>query len=267
MARFFLKLTYDGTDFCGWQKQKGTAALGRPSIQETIETTLSQITSQTVRIVGSGRTDAGVHALGQVAHFDLEEPQGVPTDSIFKGLNSLLPRSIRALELKTTHQDFHAQRSAKKKQYSFYYQQGVAALPHLCPYSWWIRKPLDLAAMQKSIQALVGEHDFKPFQAAGAAPGPTTVRTIFEAEVSLENLGFPGTQKQPAELIRLRLVGSGFLKQMVRGIAGTLVQIGEGKRPSSAFAEILASQDRSLLGATAPGRALWLDRVDYPMDL
>jgi tRNA pseudouridine38-40 synthase len=110
----------------------------------------------------------------------------------------------------------------------------------------------------------VGEHDFKPFQASGAPPGRTTVRKIFEAEVAIEPVSFPGLVPEDVHFVRMRLMGSGFLKQMVRGIAGTLLQIGEGRRDSSCVREILASGDRSEVGPTAPGRALWLERVWYP---
>jgi tRNA pseudouridine38-40 synthase len=165
--------------------------------------------------------------------------------------------------------EFHAQRSATKKQYSYYFQQGAASLAAYEPYSWWIHRPLDLGAMQEAVTDLLGEKDFVPFQARGAKVS-TTVRRILEAEVSWIPLpqGMPGAWVQPGHngdfgFVRVRLVGTGFLKQMVRGIAGTLLEIGEGRRPSSSIAEILAKKDRSMVGVTAPGRALWLEQVWY----
>jgi tRNA pseudouridine38-40 synthase len=258
-------LSYVGTDYCGWQLQKGSAAEGLPSIQATINAALSRMTTQAARVVGSGRTDSGVHAAGQVAHFVLERDWD-PT-ILRKGLNSLLPIDIRVLAVRRVPIEFHAQRSAEKKQYSYYFQQGPCALPHLEPHSWWIRKPLDRAAMQRALDQLRGEHDFVAFQGRGATV-KTTVRRILEAEVTWEPVRFPQAMELsegvPLGLVRVRLIGTGFLKQMVRGIAGTLLQVGEGRRSPECMTEILASRDRGQVGPTAPGRALWLERVWYP---
>jgi tRNA pseudouridine38-40 synthase len=180
-------------------------------------------------------------------------------------LNGLLSRDIRVLAVKPVALDFHAQRSASKKQYSYYFQQGPSKLPHLEPYSWWIRKALDREAIQKALNVLIGEHDFKPFQASGAKPGPT-VRRILEAEALVEPVRIPGgwdAGEESFSYLRIRLIGSGFLKQMVRGIAGTLLQIGEGRRPWQDMEKILETRDRTLVGPTAPARALWLERVWY----
>ncbi len=267
MWKFAALISYIGTDYCGWQRQKGSAAAGKPSIQATIEGALLQMVGEPVSVVGSGRTDSGVHAVGQVAHFTLKEKHWEP-QILHKGLNSILPQDIQVLAVKEVPLDFHAQRSAERKQYSYYFQQGPCALPHLEPFSWWIRKRLDLEAMSEALQALKGEHDFKPFQSAGAKPGPT-VRKIFEAEVIRQAIQFPGGVGREGEghdglgLVCVRLIGSGFLKQMVRGIAGTLLQIGEGRRSPSAIREILESGRRTDVGPTAPGRALWLERVWY----
>lgn len=272
MWKYAVLLSYEGTGYCGWQKQKGSAANGKPSIQLTLEKALHQMTGEACSIVGSGRTDSGVHAIGQVAHFVLKQKEWNPR-ILQKGLNSILPIKIRALSVQRVALDFHAQRSALKKQYSFYFQQGSAPLPHLEPYSWWIQKKLDLKAMGESLQYLRGEHDFKPFQASGAKPGPT-VRTIVEAEFTFEPIPFPfyalphlSENTSPFGMVRLRLVGTGFLKQMVRGIAGTLLQIGEGRRSPQCIQEILEQGSRSLVGPTAPARALWLERVWYPENL
>lgn len=265
MWKYAATLSYDGTGFCGWQKQKKSAALGNPSIQATVESALSQMVREPVSVVGSGRTDSGVHAIGQVAHFVLRNKQWEP-EVLQRGMNGILPMKIRALKVQPVSLDFHAQRWAIKKQYSYYFQQGPCALPHLEPWSWWIQKKLDVQAMQAAIQSLVGEHDFKPFQASGAKPIPT-IRTIFEAEVSLVSELFPfgagGGAYESFHLVRVRLLGSGFLKQMVRGIAGTLLQVGEGRRAPDCIREILDSQDRKKVGPTAPARALWLERVWY----
>ncbi len=269
MFKYVTLISYWGGDYCGWQKQKGSAAEGKDSIQLTLEKALHRITGEEVSWVGSGRTDSGVHALGQVAHFRLKTREW-DTGVLQRGLNGLLPMSIRILAVQRIAEDFHSQKSATQKQYSYYFQQGPCALSHLEPFSWWIRKELDLAAMSTAVRSLVGEHDYKPFQASGAKPGPT-VRKILEAEVTLEPIPFPigvlplqFKETQRFGLVRVRVVGTGFLKQMVRGIAGTLLQVGERRRPATCMSEILETQDRLKVGPTAPARALWLEKVWYP---
>lgn len=261
MRKYAALISYEGTQYCGWQRQKGSAAEGAPSIQATVEQVVHRMTGETPSVVGSGRTDSGVHAVGQVAHFVLERKEWDPL-IIKKGMNSLLPSDIRVLQVAQVPLDFHAQRGALKKQYSYYFQQGPCAIPHLEPYSWWIQKKLDVPAMQRALDILVGEHDYKAFQASGAKPGPT-VRRILEAQALIEPVSFPGGAAGRASWVRVRLLGTGFLKQMVRGIAGTLLQIGEGRRDPSCMTEILETRDRNLVGPTAPARALWLERVWY----
>ena len=293
MIKYSLLLSYAGTNYCGWQRQKDepTEGLGlkgesklkrsgdsaqKHSIQATLEAALLKMTGESVRVVGSGRTDSGVHAAGQVAHFILKEPSSRWNEEIIcRGLNGLLPMSIRILRVESVPLPFHAQKSALKKQYSYYFQQGPCPLPHLEPYSWWIRKKLDLHALRTALKFLEGEHDFKPFQASGAKPGPT-VRKILETEVRFDPIGFPEVPVfedevregvsgvSPLGLVRVRIVGTGFLKQMVRGIAGTLLQIGEGRRPAEDMRRIIETQDRQEVGPTAPARALWLEQVWYP---
>lgn len=264
MYKYAVLLSYVGTNYCGWQKQYGSAAAGAPSLASTIESVLEKITEEKISLVGSGRTDAGVHAVGQVAHFRLHK-EWDPW-KIQRGLNSrnMLPTDIRALAVQPVEMDFHAQRSADKKQYSYFFQQGPAPIAHLEPYSWWIHKKLDLEAMQRGLDHLKGEHDFKGFQSSGAKPGLTTVRRILEAEITLERAVFPGVPYPSVQFVRMRLVGTGFLKQMVRGIAGTLLQVGESRRPADDIRSILETQDRFAVGPTAPSRALWLERVWYP---
>ncbi len=269
MQKYAILISYCGTEYCGWQKQKGSAAFGKTSIQQILEESLERITGEKISVVGSGRTDSGVHALGQVAHFILSKKRW-DFCVLERALNGLLPASIRVLSVQPIDFGFHAQRSAEKKQYSYYFQQGSCALPYLIPSSWWIRKKMNFDQMSQAVQCLVGEHDFKAFQASGAKPG-STVRRIFEAQVSFEPIPFP--RQVDSELwadgsnwglVRFRVVGTGFLKQMVRGIAGTLLQVGEGRRDPSCMIQILESRDRSLVGPTAPARALWLEKVEYP---
>lgn len=263
MWKYVLLVSYVGTQYCGWQKQKGSAANGLPSIQSTLEEAIQRITGEDkISTVGSGRTDSGVHAVGQVVHFVLSRKEWDP-EILKKGLNSLLPTSIRILQAGKIGMAFHSQRSAVRKQYSYYFQQGPCALPHLEPFTWWIRKDLNLKAMNQGLGFLIGEHDYKPFQASGGKPGPT-VRKILEAEVVLQPVAFPGIIGSQVSLVRVRIIGTGFLKQMVRGIAGTLLQIGEERRDPTCIQEILRTLDRNQVGPTAPARALWLEKVWYP---
>ena len=258
MARFAALISYDGTDYYGWQTQ---TKLPGPTIQETFEATLAGIVSETPHVFASGRTDSGVHAAAQVVHFELTaRPWSVAV--LERALNSRLPADIRVLQVFEVDAGFHAQRGADKKQYSYYFLQGPCALPHLHRVTWWIRHRLDDAAMHQALQTLVGEHDFKPFQASSDKP-VSSVRTIYEAEVRRLPVPFPEVAAG-LSLVRVRLVGSGFLKQMVRGITGTLLEIGEHRRPTDSFETILKTQARDSIGVTAPGRGLWLERVWYP---
>jgi tRNA pseudouridine38-40 synthase len=218
-----------------------------------------------VTIVGSGRTDAGVNALGQVAHFRLPSDR-FSMEVIRRGLNSLLPRDIRIMEAMSVDESFHAQKSALKKQYSYFFLQGPSDLPQWRDQAWWIHRRLDVEAMQAAVVSLIGEHDFRVFQASGGNPGKTTIRTLLEAEVvRLPMPAFPGRDLGEAgyDMIRVRLVGTGFLKQMVRGIAGTLLQIGEKHRKPSEMGDLLRTGNRHAVGPTAPAKGLTLERVWY----
>lgn len=264
--KYVLVLSYLGASYCGWQRQTAPASGLNPSIQETLEQAIERMTQEKVTVVASGRTDSGVHASGQVCHFVLKKKlwEGWV---LTKGLNTHLPSDIRILQAAPISMDFHAQQSAQRKQYSYYFQQGPAVLPFASPYSWWIHKSLDVQAMQEGLNFLLGEHDFRPFQGSGAKPGPT-VRTLLEAQVTQEKIQFPQVFPVSSQgdftWVRVRVVGTGFLKYMVRGIAGTLLQIGEGRRPPGDMERILKTQDRQGVGPTAPGRALWLEKVWYP---
>ncbi len=269
--KYALRLSYLGKNYCGFQRQSRDPekAPALPSIQETVEKALSKVTDTPISIIGSGRTDSGVHAVGQVFHFNLEAEK-YTADKIKRGLNSLLPQDIRVIEAQVVPAEFHAQRSAIKKQYSYYFQQGPCALPHLMDTTWWIQKTLDVEAMHAALAVLLGEQDFKAFQGAGSKVGMTTIRTILEAEVTRIKMPlFPGQDldERGFSVVRMRLVGTGFLKQMVRGIAGTLLQIGEKQREAAEMAVILSTKNRSLVGPTAPAKGLTLERVWYKPDL
>lgn len=264
--RYAILLAYDGTDFCGWQRQLGTGkhANLKPSIEGAVADAIASLCGETVSVVASGRTDAGVHASGQVAHFTLSKAYHAEAHFL-DGLNGLLPTSVRIHQLVPASEAFSA-RDATEKQYSYYFQQGPANLPHLERYSMWNRHPLELAWMQEATRCLVGEHDFSGFgNSSDAVTG--TVRKVTEVEVTEEPIPRPGFfRSERHSVIRFRIRGTGFLKQMVRNLAGTLKQVGEGRRPPGDMRMILDSCDHSQIGQVAPAGGLWLDRVWYETD-
>lgn len=265
-VNYALLLSYDGSDFCGWQVQRGTGTHENeaPSIESNLIRAIHETCGESVSVVSSGRTDAGVHASGQVAHFSLAKRYSSP-DYFVDALNERLPAAIRVLAAGICPDAFRANR-ALRKQYSYYFQQGAANLPHLQRYSMWNRMELDFEAMQEGIQNLVGKHDFVAFSSS-MTNVKSTVRTLLEAEVSSMAIPLPGVvERSQQSLIRVRLVGDGFLRQMVRRIAGTLKKVGEGRIPPGEVREILESRDRERSGPTAPAGGLWLEKVWYGGD-
>jgi tRNA pseudouridine38-40 synthase len=266
--RFAAILYYDGTDYCGWQIQnhKGNAALvgTKPSIQESFVLGLKKITGEIVDTTASGRTDAGVHASGQVVHFDLSKKWDSKTLVRALGAHGILPPSIRVLRVVRVKKRFDASRSAIKKQYSYYFQLGPCELSALSRSSWWLKGEVDFQKMKRSLVPIIGEHDFKPFQGAGAST-KTSIRRIYEADLKdvTEEALFLPIKMNGFRVLKLTLVGSGFLKQMVRSIAGTLAEIGKDRFDEDHFQKILSKQRRDFVGTTAPARGLWLERVFY----
>lgn len=262
-SKYAIQIAYDGSEFCGWQAQRGVGQYEnrKQGIEAILVDAIAQLCGEETTVVASGRTDAGVHASGQVAHFLLQTPRD-SEKNFLNGLNNLLPESIRIHRLGHVPDSFNAKFTVRK-QYSYYFQSGPANLPHLRAYSMWNRYDLDEDLMQEALQHLVGEHDFLPF-CGGGAKVSSTVRKIHEAEITREAIPRPGCfDSSRHHLLRMRICGSGFLKYMVRSIAGTLKQIGEGRRPPDDMAEILESKDRGQVGQTAPASGLWLDRVWY----
>ena len=245
MQNFKLVIEYDGTRFFGWQRQAD-----KPTVQEEVERILSIILNQDIRIHGSGRTDAGVHARGQVAHFRADTR--LTPEAVKKGVNSMMRYPVVIKACTTVSEDFHAQYWAKSKEYRYYIlnRQEPSAIGR--DYLWHVSRPLDLDAMNKCARHLIGVHDFKAFENTGS-PRSTTVREIFEAEWKKEDEG----------ILVFRVSASGFLKNMVRNIVGTLKDAGAGKLSEKAFIRILSSCDRTLAGATAPARGLFLHQVFY----
>ena len=245
--RFRLTVEYDGTAYSGWQRQ-----INGPSVQQTLEEALMRLTGEEINVVGSSRTDAGVHALGLCAHFD--SATRIPPEKLSFALNTMLPCDIRVRQSSLAPDGFHARYSAcgKVYRYSFYNARHDRAVGRL--YSAHVPLPLDEARMQREADALVGTHDFAAFAASGSV-ARSTVRTIHRAQVL-----------RCGDEVTLTVLGDGFLYNMVRIIAGTLMEVGTGRRESGAIARALETGDRLMLGQTAPARGLTLLAALYEGD-
>ncbi len=247
MRRIKIKLAYDGTDFHGWQVQPGLS-----TIQGTLETVVAEIEGHAVHVAGSGRTDAGVHAVEQVAAFSIENP--IPVGKIRKAMNRLLPASIRVLSAEEAQADFHPRFQALAKTYEYRIFRAEVCPPwewrfvHHHPY------PLDLDRMMKCAPVLEGEHDFTAFAASDDRDqeGQSKVRTIFRSRL----------EPQPDRLI-YTVRGSGFLKHMVRNIVGSLLEAGRGNLDESGMHVLLQNPTRKA-GPTVPAKGLFLVGVEYP---
>jgi tRNA pseudouridine38-40 synthase len=239
-----LTLAYDGTRFVGWQRQ----AEGE-SIQGLLEDALARFEGASVDVHGAGRTDAGVHALGQVASARVTFTHDTAT--LARALNALLPEDIRVVDVAEAAPDFHARFHARSKTYQYEMRTTPVSTPFDRAYVWHLPEPLDLNAMRQAAAVLVGTHDFAAFQSTGSETS-STVRRLSRSEL------FAGDG-----LLRYEIAGDGFLRHMVRAIVGTLVEIGRGRRPLSTMADLVAGGTRADAGATAPARGLFLVRVDY----
>ncbi len=250
MHNFKLTIEYDGTRYSGWQRQAN-----EPTIQAEIEKALSAMTRTAVTLHGAGRTDAGVHALGQVANVRCDTR--LTPDQILKGLNSLLPPDIAVRECSRVQEDFHARFSAKRKTYRYRILNREVRSAVDRHFSWFIHTPLDLAAMQAAAGRLVGRRDFKAFESAGS-PRAHTVRQVSAAEWGHE-------RESGLSIFRIEADGflRGMVRNMVRNIVGTLVAVGRGKLDPAGVEAILASRDRRQAGPTAPARGLFLVEVHY----
>ena len=272
-----LTLSYDGTEFAGWQSQTR-----QRTVQDTLEEALAKITGKFVRVMSSGRTDAGVHALAQVVSFDTESE--LPAEVIQRALNYELPHDMAALAVEDAP-EFHARRDAKRKRYRYVIHDGPVRDVFYRRFSWQLFKRLDVAAMQRVTEVLLGKHDFASFETSGSER-ESTERTVFDLRVQRVTLrsdvldvggeSFPRSTTHDdvdrrkdspptweKSLVQIEVESDGFLYNMVRIIAGTLADVGQGKRPESWVAEVLAARDRRAAGMTAPPQGLFLVQVTY----
>lgn len=252
-----LLLSYDGSRYQGWQRQ-----IEGPTIQGALEEGLAVLCGQPVTVHGAGRTDAGVHALGMTAHF--LTCTTIPLAAFCKGLNSLLPSDIRVLKAEVPDRHFHSRFSALAKTYRYDFFTGPILSPCRRLYTAHLPGPFDCTRLAAALDTLVGTHDFSSFERAGsrdrlATSGRGAVRTLFRASC------FPRACAEPGHY-SIRLTGDGFLRQMVRIIAGTLIEIGQGKRLPETMTAILAACDRTHAGQTAPACGLFLEKIYYTAD-
>ncbi|HEX3986672.1 MAG TPA: tRNA pseudouridine(38-40) synthase TruA [Acidobacteriaceae bacterium] len=252
-----LTLAYDGTDFFGWQVQPD-----RVTLQGTLADAIQRVSGERVLPQGSGRTDAGVHARGQVASFVLEA--AIPAPNLLRALNRKLPEAIRGLSAEPAPPEFHARHAARAKTYEYRIDRAEICPPWRARFAWALNWPLDLSRMQAAAPALIGSHDFTSFAAIDPdrtmrsttdedSPGAFgNVRTISHSE-----------WREDGESLVYRVRGNGFLHHMVRNLVGTFVDIGRGRLDPDAMPRILDARAREAAGPTAPARGLFLDSVDY----
>jgi tRNA pseudouridine38-40 synthase len=234
---FKITLAYDGGDYVGWQRQTNGRA---------------------VTVMGAGRTDAGVHALGQVAAFTIARELG--SGALVRALNAHLPHAVRVLAAEEVPAAFHPRFGASAKTYRYRLWHDEAMSPFERAYAWHLPGPLDVDAMRAAARSLEGRHDFAAFQATGSAVA-TTEREIFE---SVFRTPHPDPRTSNPELLCYEITGTGFLRHMVRIIVGSLVEIGRGRQPVEWIERVIASRDRASAGPTAPPHGLFLVRVEYP---
>jgi len=247
MRRIRITLAYDGTDFHGWQRQPDV-----PTIQSWLQHVLAQIEGQPVNVDGSGRTDAGVHALAQVAAFSLANP--IPVENLRRAMNRLLPAAIRVLAAEEAPADFHPRYLARWKTYEYRVFRGEVCSPFERRYVLHYPYPLDVEAILTAAPFLEGEHDFSAFAATDESDreDESCVRTIYESRVRLAS-----------ERLTYRVRGSGFLKHMVRNMVGTLLEVGKGRLDGAALRALLTPGPKARAGPTAPSQGLFLVSVDY----
>lgn len=246
-----LVVSYDGAAFAGFGRQPGLR-----TVQGSIEAALATILRADIQVTGAGRTDAGVHALGQVVSFETPDIE-LDKQAFRRSINALCGPDIVARQVRSTVAGFSARFDAIAREYRYRIVCGPVPPLFLSRYAWWVQQTLDLAAMQDAAVQLIGEHDFRSFCVSGSAKDGGTVRAIELVDIVTETV-------IGEECVIVRVVGNAFLHSMVRVIVGSLVEIGAGRRDPKWIAEVLEARDRAAAGPTAPAHGLTLWRVEYP---
>jgi tRNA pseudouridine38-40 synthase len=249
--RYKILIGYDGTEFYGWQEQ-----VNFPTIQSKIQEALETISRRRIGVTGAGRTDSGVHAIEQVAHFNWDHP--LPAEKLILAMNAILPETIRILAISEVDDNFHARYNARSKIYLYRIDRHRIYNPFHRRYSLHLSRQLDLELLKQSASLLEGEHDFKAFQATGTEV-VSTVRMIFKVEV------FDASKDQFPQwpFLCIRFEATGFLRKMVRFMVGTLLEIASGRRDPDDLRKALATGERRYVGVPAPARGLFLEKVIY----
>ncbi|MDB6128955.1 MAG: tRNA pseudouridine synthase [Verrucomicrobiales bacterium] len=248
LIKFVLTIAYDGTPYAGWQIQK--VGLG---VQQLVEEALAKLFPSAPRVHSSSRTDTGVHAIGMVVHVEIPKAElRLPDPRLMLAINAFLPLTIRVMSAKRCSASFHARFNATGKQYRYYIWNAPAMNPLLVQRAWHIPKALDIDSMRRAAQKVIGKHDFKSFAGTRSYEMDSTVRTVQKLAIKKED-----------RLITVIIEGDGFLYKMCRGLVGTLVQVGSGKRDQDSLSTILEARDRTAAGMTAPAHGLVLWKVFY----
>lgn len=245
VPRYKMLLAYDGTAYQGWQVQPDGN-----TIQGRVEEALSRMAKGPMSVVAAGRTDAGVHALGQAAHFHLDHP--IPVDGILRGLNTMLPADIRIRAVEEVSADFHARYRAHSKTYRYHLDRAPVPLPFRSRFAVHYPYALDRDSLEEAASLFLGEHDFAAFRAS-SCNAKTTTRLVLDARWLDDD----------CELI-FEVTATGFLQHMIRNMVGTMLEVGRGKRPPESITRLFESRDRTEAGPTAAAKGLHLLRVDYP---
>ena len=259
MRNIKLIVSYDGTDFCGWQIQQEVR-----TVQSVLEGAISKILASPTRVYASGRTDSGVHALNQVVCFKTKKD--IDCKALKRGLNSLLPGDTRVHDVSDVAIDFDPRRSAISRRYRYLIVLGDVLYPFVRNYAWHIRDELYIEEMSRSGVMLIGSHDFSSFEGKGGEGegGGNRIREVTDFGIIINSVPLRGVKETGERVVEIEIEANAFLRHMVRNIVGTLVDVGRGKTGRDEFFEILRARDRRRAGATAPPQGLYLVEVLYP---
>lgn len=256
--RYSIRLSYDGSAFCGWQIQNNAE-----SVQGRLEQALKLLTGRPVQVTGAGRTDTGVNAIGYIAHIEIPDEVSIDAAHLCYKLNAMLPREIAIHEVLETTEDFHARFDAKSREYHYFIH--FCKDPFCEKFSYRMRYPLDIEKMNEAASHLLGEHDFRCFEKVGGN-NATSICTVTEAEwktyrpTHIEMMGYPYRE---GDYIVFRVRANRFLRNMVRAIVGSLIEVGRGKKEPQWIAELIEKGSRSDAGSSVPGNALFFSGAEY----